>query len=234
AALLARIGYMTQKFSLYDDLTVWENLDFLYRIYRLPGHDRKRRINEMLKRFWLDDRVNQFAGTLSGGQRQRLALAAASLHEPELMFLDEPTSAVDPESRRQFWEFLFEMVDCGTTILVSTHFMDEAERCHELAILDEGKLVAAGRPDQMKKDLGASVIEVEGEDSRAMRNTLIELDGVLSCAQLGKRLHVLVSPDINDPGQMVRDRLADKGLSAHASRVDASLEDVFVMATMDT
>lgn len=232
--LLTRIGYMTQKFSLYGDLTVWENLDFLYRIYHLPRHDRKRRINDMLERFWLDDRTSQLAGTLSGGQKQRLALAGASLHDPELMFLDEPTSAVDPESRRQFWEFLFEMVDHGTTILVSTHFMDEAERCHELAILDEGKLVAAGRPDRMKKDLPASVVEVEGQDSRALRSTLIELDTVISCAQLGTRLHVLVKPEVDEPQQVVSNHLAAKGLVASASRVGASLEDVFVMATLDT
>ena len=142
--LRTRIGYMTQRFSLYEDLSVQENLAFLARIYSLPRVRARLRVKSQMEVFGLVDRSAQLAGTLSGGQRQRLALAAATLHEPELLFLDEPTSAVDPESRREFWEFLFEMVDQGTTVLVSTHFMDEAERCHALAILDEGRLVASG------------------------------------------------------------------------------------------
>jgi len=231
--LLTRIGYMTQKFSLYDDLSIVENLRFLYRVYQLPRASRNARIEEQLTRFELEDRAGQLAGTLSGGQRQRLALAAASLHEPELLFLDEPTSAVDPESRREFWEFLFEMVDQGTTILVSTHFMDEAERCHELAILDNGKLVAAGAPEILKRELGAIVIEVEGDDSRALRRCLIELDAVFSCAQLGRRLHVLMRPEISEPEDLVASHLKSHGLDAQIQRVPPSLEDVFVMATLD-
>jgi len=231
--LRTRIGYMTQRFSLYDDLSVMENLRFLYRVYRLPGASRNTRIEEQLTRFQLEDRAGQLAGTLSGGQRQRLALAAASLHEPELLFLDEPTSAVDPESRREFWEFLFEMVDQGTTILVSTHFMDEAERCHELAILDNGKLVAAGAPETLKRELGAVVVEVEGDDSRALRRCLMELDAVFSCAQLGRRLHVLMRPEIGEPEELVASYLHSHGLDAQIQRVPPNLEDVFVMSTLD-
>ncbi len=232
-ALRNHIGYMTQSFSLYGDLTVRENLDFLGRVYRMRRDQRAERVSAQIKRYWLDGLSNQPASTMSGGQRQRLALAAATLHEPELLFLDEPTSAVDPESRRQFWEFIFDMVDHGTTILVSTHFMDEAERCHELAILDEGRLVASGKPEGLKQNLGASVVEVEGGDSRALREALIELDEVYSCAQLGTRLHVLVSQQVNQPVERVREHLEGRGLRATASAVSPNLEDVFVMATRE-
>ncbi len=232
-ALRTRIGYMTQKFSLYDDLSVQENLDFLYSVYRLPKAARQPRIEQHLARFHLADRAGQIAGTLSGGQRQRLALAAASLHEPELLILDEPTSAVDPESRRQFWEFLFDMVDQGTTILVSTHFMDEAERCHYIAILDDGRLVASGPPDRLKDDLRVNVIEVEGENSRAIRECLMGLAEVQSCAQLGKRLRVLIGKDIADPETTILDHLGKNGLNASVRRTPANLEDVFVMVTRD-
>jgi ABC-2 type transport system ATP-binding protein len=232
-SLRTRIGYMTQRFSLYEDLSVGENLKFMHNIYCLPRRDRKARIAQQLKRFHLLDRENQLAGTLSGGQKQRLALAAASLHAPELLFLDEPTSAVDPESRRQFWEFLFDMVDNGTTVLVSTHFMDEAERCHYIAILDEGKLVAQGPPDELKAQLGAVVLEIQGEHSRTLRENLLQLHGVYHCAQLGTRLHVLLREDIADPIAAVKRQLAQAGLTASVNRVQANLEDVFVMATLD-
>uniref|UniRef100_UPI0040578382 ABC transporter ATP-binding protein n=1 Tax=Candidatus Electronema sp. TaxID=2698783 RepID=UPI0040578382 len=128
--LRLRIGYMTQKFSLYDDLTVQENLQFTARIYGLSGRAQRQRIAELLRLYELEERKSQLAGRMSGGQRQRLSLAASTLHRPELLFLDEPTSAVDPENRREFWEQLFDLSDQGTTILVSTHYMDEAERCH--------------------------------------------------------------------------------------------------------
>ncbi|HYQ73363.1 MAG TPA: ABC transporter ATP-binding protein, partial [Gammaproteobacteria bacterium] len=125
-ALKQKIGYMTQRFSLYGDLSIRENLDFVSRIYCLPRAQRASRISELLETYHLTGRAQQYAGTLSGGEKQRLALAAATLHRPELLFLDEPTSAVDPQTRRDFWETLFALVDAGTTILVSTHYMDEA------------------------------------------------------------------------------------------------------------
>ena len=133
--LRTRIGYMTQKFSLFGDLTLQENLQFIGRIYGLGRGVMKQRIEELLTLYELADRRHLLADELSGGQKQRLALAAATIHKPELLFLDEPTSAVDPENRRDFWEKLFDLSDSGTTILVSTHYMDEAERCHYLAIL---------------------------------------------------------------------------------------------------
>ena len=144
--LKRQIGYMTQKFSLYEDLSAQENLEFLYAIHGLPGRERNRRIERLLSRDRLTDLRHQLAGTMSGGQRQRLALAAAVLHEPPLLLLDEPTSAVDPQSRRDFWAALFELADGGTTILVSTHYMDEAARCTRLAILDQGRLPISWPP----------------------------------------------------------------------------------------
>lgn len=139
-SLKRSIGYMTQRFSLYQDLTVQENLEFMAEIYSLPHAKRRTRIERALRDYQLREFHDQRPETMSGGERQRLALAAATLHEPELLFLDEPTSAVDPQSRRDFWETLFALVHQGITILVSTHYMDEAERCHRLAILDHGVL----------------------------------------------------------------------------------------------
>ena len=190
--LRRKIGYMTQKFSLYEDLTIAENLQFLGEVFSLPRTKLRERLDFQLDKFGLEDRRGQLVGTMSGGQKQRLALAAATLHEPELLFLDEPTSAVDPESRREFWEFLFEMVDAGTTILVSTHFMDEAERCHGLAILDQGRLVAEGAPKQLMQDLGAQVVEIDSHDPRRVRELIRSTAPVWHVAQLGTRLHALV------------------------------------------
>src|SRR5215469_5764424 len=150
--LRRKLGYMTQNFSLYADLTVRENLEFMAEIFTLPRASRGTRIATVMERYFLGDLAERRAGSMSGGQKQRLALAAATLHGPELLFLDEPTSAVDPQSRRDFWDRLFELAAAGTTILVSTHLMDEAERCHGLAIISRGKLVAEGTPKQLMAD----------------------------------------------------------------------------------
>ncbi|HEU4600545.1 MAG TPA: ABC transporter ATP-binding protein, partial [Steroidobacteraceae bacterium] len=188
--LRRKIGYMTQRFSLWDDLTVAENLQFLGRIFGLSHSEQQARISARLERYGLADRRNQRAGTMSGGQKQKLALAAATLHEPELLLLDEPTSAVDPQSRREFWESLFDLVEEGTTILVSTHYMDEAERCHGLAILDRGRIAARGAPRTLMDDIEASVVEVEAQDSRTARRALDKQPSILSVAQIGEHLHV--------------------------------------------
>jgi ABC-2 type transport system ATP-binding protein len=230
-ALKSQIGYMTQRFSLYDDLTVRENLDFIADIYCVRGARRRSRIAELLEQYDLADRQRQRAGTLSGGQRQRLALAAATLHEPRLLFLDEPTSAVDPQSRRDFWQTLFDLVDAGTTILVSTHYMDEAERCHRLAILDLGVIVADGTPQALEKQMNAAVVEVHTPDPQQARIALLDLGEILSVTQLGVRLRVLVSSAIDDPVALVRSALASKGIEASSELTEPSLEDVFVMAT---
>jgi ABC-2 type transport system ATP-binding protein len=230
-ALKQKIGYMTQRFSLYEDLTVRENLDFVARIYCIPPGRRGARIDEQLDNNRLADRGHQFAGTLSGGEKQRLALAAATLHRPELLFLDEPTSAVDPQSRRDFWETLFLLVDAGTTILVSTHYMDEAERCHRLAILDHGAIRAEGTPQHLMDTMDAAVVEVAAGQSRQVRTVLYALPAVFSVAQLGSRLRVLVGRELADPAGAVQAALDRAGISARARLIRPSLEDVFVTAT---
>jgi ABC-2 type transport system ATP-binding protein len=227
----AKLGYMTQKFSLWDDLTVRENLEFMARIFGLKGPERESRIAELTAELELEKLLPQRAGTMSGGQRQRLALAAATLHRPELLLLDEPTSAVDPRSRRDFWESLFVLVGRGTTILVSTHYMDEAERCHRLAILDRGRLVGEGVPKELMATIPAIVVEIEADDVAGARRALQDDPAVKSVAQLGTRLHALLDPKTADAGGHVRGRLAEAGLEARVDVVHASLEDVFVAAT---
>lgn len=231
--LKSRIGYMTQKFSLYGDLTVRENLGFIADVYSYPRGDRKARIDDLLKRYDLADRRTQLAGTLSGGQKQRLALAAAVLNKPELLLLDEPTSAVDPKSRRDFWAKLFALADAGTTILVSTHYMDEAERCHRLAILDHGNKVADGSPAELQATTGMTVIEVQADNAAGAQRELVALPEVKSVTQLGIRLRVLVPEATASPAQLVSDALTGKGLVAKVSIVEPSLEDVFVAVTLE-
>ena len=161
-----------------------------------------------------------------------MALAAATLHHPELLFLDEPTSAVDPENRRAFWETLFDLVAEGTTILVSTHYMDEAERCHRLAILDEGQLVAEGSPGELSRAINARVAVVDSAQPRRVRKVLAAQDFVLSSAQIGNTLRVLVRKDLPDPEASIRATIASAGLQLSDCRIsEPSLEDVFVAAT---
>jgi ABC-2 type transport system ATP-binding protein len=231
AALKPRIGYMTQRFSLYGDLTVYENLEFIADIYALPRSLRNSRIDELLEQYDLVEQRRQFAGTMSGGQRQRLALACAVLHKPELLLLDEPTSAVDPKSRRDFWSKLFELAHSGTTILVSTHYMDEAERCHRLAILDHGRKVADGSPAELQKSTGMNIVEVLADDPVIAQSALAELSEITSITQLGLRLRVLVPQSIADPIALIEAKLRQHGIPASASTVPASLEDVFVAVT---
>jgi ABC-2 type transport system ATP-binding protein len=226
-----KLGYMTQRFSLWDDLTVLENLEFMCRVYGVDGATRRRRIADRLKDYDLEPLAKQRAGTLSGGQRQRLALGAATLHEPELLLLDEPTSAVDPQSRRDFWENLFALVARGTTILVSTHYMDEAERCHRLAILDGGRIAAEGEPKALERDIDATVIEIGDADFGAVRGALAGMPEVRSIAQLGNRLRVLMPKRLADPVGRLRAALAAGSPGASIERAEASLEDVFVAAT---
>jgi ABC-2 type transport system ATP-binding protein len=229
--LRLRIGYMTQKFSLYEDLSVQENLDFIAQIYNLDKHQRRNRIAEQLHSYGLDQRTSRLAGSLSGGQRQRLALACATLHKPELLILDEPTSAVDPENRRDFWEKLFDLCDQGTTILVSTHYMDEAERCHGIAILEGGVKRADGSPAQLMKDLGAQVVEISGDNLRQLKQALIAAHAVISGAQQGTHLRVLIDEKISDPRDWLRREFAELMHNRELNLVRPSLEDVFVHCT---
>jgi len=227
--LKRRIGYMTQKFSLYEDLSVLENLRFLAAVHDLAPKRRDERIAAALDRYHFKDRVNQLAGTLSGGQKQRLALAGATLHAPELLLLDEPTSQVDPQSRREFWEALFDLADAGTTLLVSSHYMDEAERCHRLAILDEGRLVADDTPAALIANLPYRVLRAITNHPRALQRALAAADGVEGIAQLGTTLRVLVRRDLDVDALAARMRSVDAELRFEP--LAANLEDVFVAAT---
>ena len=231
-ALKPRIGYMTQKFSLFGDMTVVENLQFIAEIYSLPADRRRDRIEELLVRYNLAEQRKQFAQTLSGGQKQRLALACAVLHHPELLLLDEPTSAVDPQSRRDFWANLFRLAEGGTTILVSTHYMDEAERCHRLAILDRGVKVADGTPQHLQQTTGMQVVEVVADNPYAAQAALADAPGVASVTQLGVRLRVLMPEDVAAAADTIRRLLESKSVSARTSITAPTLEDVFVAATM--
>ncbi|MBN6151219.1 ABC transporter ATP-binding protein [Xanthomonas sp. AmX2] len=229
-ALRLRMGYMTQRFSLYEDLSVRENLEFLATVQGLSRSERRARVQDLLQAYDLDDRQRQLAGTLSGGQKQRLALAGAVVHRPQLLLLDEPTSAVDPESRRDFWEKLFDLADAGTTILVSTHYMDEAERCHRLAILDQGRLVADGTPDTLTAQLQGRTFAVRTAAPRRAQAQLHRSAGVLSVAQIGNELRVLGADGGVDAAQL-RQRLREAGIDAELAAVAPNLEDVFVAAT---
>ncbi|MBT8082942.1 MAG: ABC transporter ATP-binding protein [Gammaproteobacteria bacterium] len=231
--LKPRIGYMTQKFSLFGDLTVHENLQFIAEIYSVPKNEHGARIDELLEKYDLVAQRRQMAATMSGGQKQRLALACAVLHHPELLLLDEPTSAVDPQSRRDFWANLFRLAEAGTTILVSTHYMDEAERCHRLAILDRGVKVADGTPHDLQATTGMHIVEVEAEDPYAAQAALHDLAWVASVTQLGVRLRVLVPEHHGEPVQRVEAALAGAGVAARTRLSSATLEDVFVAVTMD-
>jgi len=231
-ALRVKVGYMTQKFSLFEDLTVAENLQFMADIYTLERNLKKQRIGLATERYHLSSFFKQRAGTLSGGQKQRLALAACTLHEPELLFLDEPTSAVDPENRRAFWESLFDLVGEGTTILVSTHYMDEAERCHALAILDKGTLVAEGSPEELQAGIDANIVVVESDQPRKVGKMLEQLPFVHSSAQVGKLLRVMVAIDQSSPDKAVSDAITRADLSLKRCEItQPGLEDVFVAAT---
>ena len=230
--LKPKIGYMTQKFSLFGDMSVYENLQFIAEIYSVPAPERSARIDELLQSYKLSEQRKQLAGTMSGGQKQRLALACSVLHRPELLLLDEPTSAVDPQSRRDFWTKLFELAEAGTTILVSTHYMDEAERCHRLAILDRGIKVADGTPAHLQANTGMHVIEVHADDPYLAQSAIAAVDDVVSVTQLGVRLRVLIPEICDDPVARVDSALERCGLSGATRLSAATLEDVFVAVTL--
>jgi ABC-2 type transport system ATP-binding protein len=210
-ALKPQIGYMTQKFSLYSDLTCIENLRFIADIYSYPREKKAARINELINKYDLGAKVDQFTA--------------------ELLFLDEPTSAVDPKSRRDFWASLFELVDMGTTILVSTHYMDEAERCHRLAILDQGTKVADGTPTDLQASTGMTIIEVQADNPARAQALINGLPDVTSVTQLGLKLRVLIPDTTHEPQSLVSKTLFEHDIHASAEEVPASLEDVFVAVT---
>lgn len=188
AQIKRHVGYMTQRFSLYEDLTIRENLDFVARMYGMAN--RRAAVDRALEDLGLAQRSRQLAGTLSGGWKQRLALAACMLHAPRLLLLDEPTAGVDPKARRDFWEQIHRLAAQGITVLVSTHYMDEAERCHRLAYLAYGSLLAQGTPSELVAASGLTTWSVEGEDVYALAERLRGLPGVAQVAPFGNVLHV--------------------------------------------
>lgn len=224
----AKTGYMTQRFSLYEDLSVRENLLFYASIYGVPRRQRKPRLEAVMERGGLAERSKQLAGTLSGGWKQRLALACATIHEPPLLFLDEPTAGVDPVSRREFWERIHVLSADGTTVVVTTHYMDEAERCHRLAFIFRGRVLKIGRPQAIVDERGLSVAEVVVDDVAAATRAFRGPAEVDECAHYGHVLR-LATRRGTDAVQWARQRLGDQGVaivSIQAAR--ATVEDAFV------
>jgi ABC-2 type transport system ATP-binding protein len=188
ARIKRHVGYMTQRFSLYEDLSIRENLDFIARMYAVP--ERTSKVEETLKKLGLEQRASQLAGQLSGGWKQRLALAACMLHDPQLLLLDEPTAGVDPQARREFWDQIHELAGAGITVLVSTHYMDEAERCHELAYIAYGKLLVTGTADEVVAHSGLVTWSVAGEGLLELAQELRRRPGVVMVVPFGSTLHV--------------------------------------------
>ena len=189
APLIKRhVGYMTQRFSLYEDLSIRENLDFIARVYAVP--DRGKKVDETLRKLGLEQRATQLAGQLSGGWKQRLALAACMLHDPQLLLLDEPTAGVDPQARREFWDQIHELAGAGITVLVSTHYMDEAERCHELAYIAYGKLLVTGTAEEVVAHSGLATWSVAGPGLLELAQELRRRPGVVMVVPFGSTLHV--------------------------------------------
>lgn len=225
----AHIGYMSQKFSLYEDLTVEENIDFYGGIYRIPPEKKKERKEWVIEMAGLGQHRKSMTGVLSGGWKQRLALGCAILHEPPIVFLDEPTSGVDPISRRKFWDMIHEMAERGVTVFVTTHYMDEAEYCDRLGLIYRGRLVASGTPEHLKKDLmREELLEVVCDRSPDAMELIEKLPGVKEVALFGKYLHV-VTPDGGEVEGSIRSHLTQNGFTVQSvEKIVPTLEDVFV------
>jgi ABC-2 type transport system ATP-binding protein len=223
-----RIGYMTQRFSLYEDLSVIENLRFYAGLYGVPGARRAQRVLAVLRESGLEDRRAQIAGTLSGGWKQRVALACATIHEPPLLFLDEPTAGVDPVSRREFWERIHALSAAGTTVLVTTHYMDEAERCHRLAFIFRGSLLDVGTPEEIVARRKLRCAEVQLDDAQAAALALRELPEVDEVAHYGHVLRLAALGNV-DPEALVQRVAGERGLRVLSSRpARTTVEDAFV------
>jgi ABC-2 type transport system ATP-binding protein len=237
-AVRERIGYMSQKFSLYEDLTVEENLIFYGGVYGLENHRLRRRLHAVVEQNALGPYLRRFAGQLSGGWKQRLALGCAMLHEPRLLFLDEPTAGIDPVARRQLWDLLFELSGQGVTFFVTTHYMDEAERCNHVAYIYYGQIIADGSPDTLKQipevhPRGARRLEITcpgAEVTRALARVR-ELPEVERATVFGQAIHALVDERL--PAKDIEAALAGEGIAVREIRaLDPSLEDVFVELTL--
>jgi ABC-2 type transport system ATP-binding protein len=220
-----KIGYMSQKFSLYEDLTVEENIDFYSGIYRIPAEKKRERKEWVIEMAGLSEQRSTRSSNLSGGWKQRLALGCAILHEPPIIFLDEPTSGVDPISRRSFWELIYRLAEKGVTIFVTTHYMEEAECCDRLGFIFGGDLIALGAPRQLKKEFDGEVVELLYERPFELLERIEALPGVRRAALFGAGLHVTVD---NAEQSMAAMKEAFPGLQLRLERITPSLEDLFV------
>ncbi len=223
------IGYMSQKFSLYEDLTVEENIDFYAGIYRIPTKIRQERKNWVIEMAGLQNHRHSRTAILSGGWKQRLALGCAVLHEPPIIFLDEPTSGVDPLSRRRFWDLIYELSEKGVTVFVTTHYMEEAEYCDRLGLIHRGELIAIGSPEELKtRFMKEDVMNVQCQQPQDAIEILEALDSVREAALFGNGLHI-VTPDAETAGPEIRAALAAAGLRIDQIQpIRPSMEDVFV------
>jgi ABC-2 type transport system ATP-binding protein len=217
------VGYMTQKFGLYEDLSIQENLDFVARLFEIPK--RSHAVSRALEELGLTSRAKQLAGSLSGGWKQRLALAACLLHRPKLLLLDEPTAGVDPKARRQFWDQIHELADQGITVLVSTHYMDEAQRCHELFYIAYGKMLASGSEKDIVQSSGIIVYEIQGEGLVPLATDLRNMPEVMSVASFGNSIHV-ASKDEKRLASVLTPLSTQANL--RVQKIQANLEDVFI------
>ncbi len=223
------IGYMSQKFSLYDDLTVEENIEFFSGVYSVPKERRAERMKYVLRMAGIEEQRSSMTRLLSGGWKQRLALGCAILHEPPILFLDEPTSGVDPIARRTFWDLIYELSKAGQTIFVSTHYMDEAEYCHRLALMYRGKVIALGTPAELRGSLGQGhLVGLEVSDLVGAMRLLEKLPGLTDVAVFGGGLHVTVENSA-EAIERIRAALEQGGIAIQSlAPIEASLEDVFV------
>jgi ABC-2 type transport system ATP-binding protein len=228
-ALRKRIGYMSQKFSLYNDLTVEENLNFYGGVYGVRGRTLRERKKYILEMAGLTGRERELTKNLSGGWKQRLALGVAIIHEPEVLFLDEPTAGVDPISRRAFWELIYELAEDGTTILVTTHYMDEAEHCQNLVFIQRGHLVASGPPEDIKiEQMHGEVVEIDCDDASQAVPLLRDLSVFEEVALYGALIHV-VTNNTSAHIPLIEKTLTEHGLAVNSvERIAPSLEDVFI------
>ena len=228
--LKPHIGYMSQKFALYDDLTAWENLEFYAGVYEIPRLEEKARIREVLQMAGLENRSGTPAGELSGGRRQRLALGCALVHKPPLLFLDEPTSGVDPVARREFWDLIYQFASQGTTIFVTTHYMDEAEHCSRVGFMYRGQLLAFDTPRALKTAyLNGSAWDLAAYPLLEAVERLEQLPGIAQASLHGDQAHVILEPDAWTPESLTM-KLAESGIKVQSIEVvESSLEDVFIL-----
>jgi ABC-2 type transport system ATP-binding protein len=228
-----RVGYMSQLFSLYGELTVEQNIDFFSRLNGVPREERPARRDWVLAMSGLSGHRGRLTGDLPLGWKQRLALGTAVLHRPPILLLDEPTSGVDPISRRSFWELIYDLADGGTTVLVSTHYMEEAEYCHRLALMNRGRLIALDRPAALRHGLREPVVEVRAAHGLAVVEALRDLPGVRAAGLFGRAVHVTLAEEAALPA--VETRLAERGVAPYSlHRIEPTLEHVFIAAVQDS